>query len=200
MYLIFDTETTGLPIDYKAPHSNTENWPRVVQLAWIVFDSRGRMQSEQSLIVCPKGFEIPSGAERVHGISTAIAKRKGVDIEDVLETLLAALLGSSVLVAHNLQFDAGVLGAEFYRFGVKHPFRGKTKICTMESSTEYCKIPGNFDYKWPSLAELHRKLFRKSLKERHDAGADAAACSKCFFELVRLGVIKVPKSKASGKN
>lgn len=33
MFLIFDTETTGLPADYKAPLTNFENWPRLVQLA-----------------------------------------------------------------------------------------------------------------------------------------------------------------------
>ena len=27
MYLIFDTETTGLPKNFKAPITDTDNWP-----------------------------------------------------------------------------------------------------------------------------------------------------------------------------
>ena len=32
MYLIFDTETTGLPKNWKAPLTDFDNWPRMVQL------------------------------------------------------------------------------------------------------------------------------------------------------------------------
>ena len=35
-YLFFDTETTGLPKNWKAPVTDTENWPRIVQIAWIL--------------------------------------------------------------------------------------------------------------------------------------------------------------------
>lgn len=36
-YLFIDTETTGLPKEYDAPYTDIDNWPRLVQLAWIVF-------------------------------------------------------------------------------------------------------------------------------------------------------------------
>jgi len=35
MYLFFDTETTGLPKNWKAPIEDLNNWPRLVQLAWL---------------------------------------------------------------------------------------------------------------------------------------------------------------------
>jgi DNA polymerase-3 subunit alpha len=35
-YLIFDTETTGVAKDFKAPPSTGDNWPRIVQLAWSI--------------------------------------------------------------------------------------------------------------------------------------------------------------------
>lgn len=28
--LFFDTETTGLPLDYDEPYTNVKNWPRLV--------------------------------------------------------------------------------------------------------------------------------------------------------------------------
>ncbi len=193
MYLIFDTETTGLPDDYNAPHSDIKNWPRMVQLAWETFDIRGRKIRAKSHVIRPDGFKIPMDAEKVHGISTAIANRIGAPVADVLDEFMDALGESSILVAHNLSFDTGILGAEFYRIGTKRPFRNVTHVCTMKEATDYCALPGPYGSKWPKLEELHHKLFRKRVKETHDAGVDTATCAKCFFELKRLGLIRIAK-------
>jgi hypothetical protein len=52
-----------------------------------------------------------------------------------------------------------------------------------------------YGYKWPTLPELHLKLFGKKVKEAHDAAVDVATCSKCFSELRRLGIIRVPRGR-----
>jgi hypothetical protein len=31
------------------------------------------------------------------------------------------------------------------------------------------------------------------MKDAHDAAADVAACSRCFFELKRLGIVHLPQ-------
>jgi DNA polymerase-3 subunit epsilon len=191
MYLIFDTETTGLPASYKEPVSNVDNWPRIVQLAWETYDSRGQKTSAWSSVIRPDGFRIPADAEKIHGISTRDALRTGIAVAKALDEFVEALGGASVVVAHNLSYDGSVLGAELYRLGKRHAFRGKTHVCTKETSTDFCGIPGARGFKWPTLNELHFKLFRKNVKEAHDAAADVATCSKCFFELKRLGVIKL---------
>lgn len=59
MYLFFDTETTGLPKRWNAPVTDLENWPRLVQLAWIMYDDRGNMLESRDVIVKPEGFTIP---------------------------------------------------------------------------------------------------------------------------------------------
>ena len=41
MYLFFDTETTGLPKNWNAPIQNVNNWPRMVQIAWLLYDNNG---------------------------------------------------------------------------------------------------------------------------------------------------------------
>ena len=51
MYLFFDTETTGLPKDWKAPISDLDNWPRLVQIAWSHYDSSGNEISNNSYII-----------------------------------------------------------------------------------------------------------------------------------------------------
>jgi len=193
MFLVFDTETTGLPASWKAPASDVDNWPRVVQVAWEAFDVRGQRILGRSYVVRPDGFTIPKDAEMVHGISTSVARRKGTPVAEVLEAFMEPLADASVLVAHNFRFDANVLGAEFHRAGFRDPLHRRTHICTMEAATEYCALPGPYGFKWPRLPELHFRLFGKRVKEAHDAAADVATCSKCFFELKRLGIVRLPR-------
>ena len=85
MYLIFDTETTGLPRNYNAPISDSENWPRAVQIAWQLHDEKGALLEHKDFLIIPDGYTIPYDAERIHGISTELATEQGVSIHKVFE-------------------------------------------------------------------------------------------------------------------
>jgi DNA polymerase III epsilon subunit-like protein len=190
MYLFFDTETTGLPKNWKAGVEDVNNWPRLVQIAWIFFDAQGNKIASENFIIKPNGFIIPKEAEQVHGISTAFALKEGKDIEMVLDKFYQALGETKFLVAHNISFDEKILGAEFLRVTSDYnPLDKISKICTMKSTSSYCQIPGPRGFKWPNLSELHRKLFNKDFDNAHDALADVEACASCFFELRRRGVL-----------
>jgi DNA polymerase III epsilon subunit-like protein len=189
MYLFFDTETTGLPRNWKAPVSDLDNWPRLVQLAFLFYDSHGNKISGGDFIVKPEGFTIPTQASRVHGISTERALREGHSLLSVLQHFNSLVEQASYLVAHNMSFDEKIVGAEFLRNGMKNSIQTKNKICTMESTTNFCAIHGPYGYKWPKLSELHYKLFKTEFEEAHNAAADITATAKCFWELKRLGVI-----------
>jgi len=199
MYIVFDTETTGLPISYDASPSDVDNWPRVVQVAWEAFDRHGRKTDAQCHIIRPDGFTVPKEAVEIHGISTSIAKRDGVPVARVLRILSKALDDASVVVAHNFKFDAAVLGAEYHRLGKRPQFRRKIQVCTMQTATAYCALPGPYGFKWPKLSELYLELFGKRLKDAHDAAVDVTACSRCFFELKRLSIVHVPKRAPSNR-
>ena len=58
MFLIFDTETTGLPKNFKAPISDTDNWPRCVQIAWQLHDSDGSLIENKDYLIQPDGYDI----------------------------------------------------------------------------------------------------------------------------------------------
>ncbi len=115
MYLIFDTETTGLPHNKTAPITDLENWPRLVQIAWQLHGEKGNLLSQQNYLVKPDGFDIPFKAEQVHGISTKRALEEGQDLNKVLELLLNDLSRTSLVVGHNIEFDINIIGAEFIR-------------------------------------------------------------------------------------
>lgn len=190
MYLFFDTETTGLPRNYNAPITDLSNWPRLVQLAYLLFDEEGKKIAGRDAIVKPVGFTIPDDAARIHGITTDRAQKEGEELQEVLQDFCGVINKAKCLVAHNISFDEKIIGAEFLRSGMPNSIPGKTKICTMQSSTTYCALPGQYGYKWPKLAELHYKLFQKDFEEAHNAAADISATVRCFWELKRLGIIK----------
>ncbi len=190
MYLFFDTETNGLPRNHDAPISDLGNWPRVVQLAWMMTDDTGKELSRGEFIVRPDGFEIPAAAAAIHGITTEIARRKGVPLRRALDPFHASLQAAKLLVAHNFTFDQRVLAAEYFRLGQDHGIFMQTPyVCTMLGTTEFCRLPGGRGgFKWPKLTELHTKLFHTNYESAHDAMADVQACAKCFFELRRHGL------------
>src|SRR5690625_7178173 len=98
---------------------------------------------------------------------------------------------STFVIGHNLDFDLNIMGAEYYRLGRENPLDQKTPIDTKDESTEYCAIPrGRGRYKWPTLAELHDKLFQVGFEEAHNAAADVEATARASLELGRLGVIR----------
>lgn len=188
-HLFFDTETTGVPKDYKAPASNTNNWPRLVQLGWILTDETGNEISSGNEIIKPEGYVIPTDASRVHGITTEVALREGKPLKQVLQSFLKDAEGIKCFVGHNVSFDQKVVGAELYRLGIADTVSTARSLDTMVAATDYCKIPGVYGYKWPKLIELHRKLFGCDFEDAHDAMADITATKKCFFEMKRRGLI-----------
>jgi DNA polymerase-3 subunit epsilon len=189
MYLFFDTETTGIPRNHKAPVTDLGNWPRIVQLAWLLTDTKGNEIASAEFIVKPEGFVIPRDAAKIHGITTEKAQREGVALQAVLAEALANIHRASVLIAHNMQFDEKILGAELLRCGQPNLVESKVRKCTMKASTNYCQIPGQYGYKWPTLQELHGKLFNEPFADAHQALGDVRACSRCYFELKRLKVV-----------
>lgn len=190
MYLFFDTETTGIPKNYNAPINDLNNWPRLVQLAWVIYDENAEKKTGANFIIKPEGFEIPREAANVHGITTEKAIETGRPLIEVLKEFAAAVGGAKLLVAHNMNFDEKIVGAEFLRKNIEHDLFNTVRFCTMQEATDFCQLPGNFGgYKWPRLSELHKKLFNHNFDGAHDALADVNACARCFFELVNRGII-----------
>ncbi|WP_026451278.1 DNA polymerase III subunit alpha [Aequorivita capsosiphonis] len=188
MYLIFDTETTGLPKRFNAPVSDTDNWPRCIQIAWQLHDEMGNLIEHQDYLVQPEGFNIPFDAEKIHGISTELATAEGISLEEVIEKFNTALSKTKFLVGQNVGFDLNIMGAEFFRMGMENPLPNLPVLdtCT-ETTAQLCQIPGGRGgkFKLPTLTELHQYLFNETFGDAHNATADVEATTRCFLELVR---------------
>ena len=191
MYLLFDTETTGLPKNWNAPVHDLNNWPRLVQLAWLLYDRNENLLEEQNIIIKPQYFTIPASATKIHGISTDFALSNGADLHSALTTFSNSIDSVQIIIAHNISFDEKIVGAEFIRTDIPHKLFDKRHVCTMKSSTEFCKIPGPYGLKYPTLSELHFSLFQTHFEESHNALYDVKACARSFFKLKELGIIRL---------
>ncbi len=194
MYLIFDTETTGLPKKWKAPITDTDNWPRCIQIAWQLHNELGQLIESEDYLITPEGFNIPYDAEQIHGISTQLAQEKGLPLLDVLEKFNNALSKTKFVVGQNVGFDLNIMGCEFYRMGIETQLSSLPLLdtCT-EVTAQLCQLPGGRGgkFKLPTLTELHQHLFGKAFGDAHNATADVEATTRCFLELVRKRIFTI---------
>ena len=190
MYLIFDTETTGLPKNWNAPITDVNNWPRCVQIAWQLHEDMGRMISHEDFLIIPENYKIPYDAEQIHGISTDLAIQQGKPLNEVLDLFNQALSKTKFVVGQNLNFDLNIMGCEFHRSNMSTDLNDLPVLDTCTEKTALlCELPGGRygKFKLPTLTELHQKLFNQPFNEAHNATADVEATTRCFLELLRNG-------------
>lgn len=177
-YLVFDTESNGLPITHSARYTETSNWPRITQLAWGVYTESGEELSFDSCLIKPDGWRVPTSDFFVqNNMSTERCELEGVPFAEAFEAFIKDWAECDVLVAHNLSFDKPVIACEAYRYGLKFPKR-IDELCTKLASEPICMIPGyRGKFKWPTLMEAHQYFFGKDFEGAHDAGNDVRACA-----------------------
>lgn len=185
MFLVFDTETTGLPL-WNDP-SDDPRQPHIVDIACSLFDGTGCEVDRFDAIINP-GVEIPDEVAQIHGITTAIAQEQGVSPALALTNFLDLVKRADVLVGHNVSFDIRLIRILAARIaGVKweNPLPA---FCTMRKTTNVCKILGPRarhpqDWKWPTLAEATRHFFNEEHANAHRARPDCDASARIFFHL-----------------
>ncbi len=188
MYLFFDTETNGLPKKWDARVHDLDNWPRLVQIAWSHYSEDGRKLAEHCYIIKPEGFTISEETAKINRITQERAEKEGVSLAFALQMFAFTMKETKYLVAHNISFDKSVVGSEMIRAGFEgeyEKFKNIERICTMQSTTKFCKIPGKYGFKWPTLAELFEKLNPGEAvsEDLHDALEDVNVMVDCFFKL-----------------
>ncbi len=190
MFLVFDTETTGLPKRHNAPWTETDNWPRCVQIAWQLHNDDGSLLEHADFLIRPDGFNVPYEAEQIHGISNELASLRGVNLRDALDQFQKAVDQADFVTGHNVGFDISVVRCELFRCGIDSTLESKMVLdtCTRQTA-DLCKLPGGRGggYKYPTLSELHTLLFDQSFQDAHNATADVEASARCVVELIRLG-------------
>jgi DNA polymerase III epsilon subunit-like protein len=189
MHLVIDTETTGLtPLSFVTER-NYKQWPRMVQLAWGLV-GEGSIEMEHTAIIRPIGYQIPYNAICIHGITQARASEEGEDLRLQLETLNNVMQQADTIVAHNLNFDIGIIQSEAMRIGYPMTFPEKRR-CTAFMGQAYLRKDKKIRLAdFPTLSELHKLLMGCDYEPKHDAQSDVIACAHVYEQLRRLGYAK----------
>jgi DNA polymerase III epsilon subunit-like protein len=192
--LIFDTETTGLPTERNASIMDVNKWPHIIQLSYILYDSETQelLEIKDDLIKIPLDVEITPGSEAIHHISRVLCQANGIEISSAINCFHKALTEADLIVGHNISFDKRMIMVECNRLKKYQQFTingiRKQEWCTMKKGSDLCKIEvtsptGESYYKYPTLSELHFKLFDALPKGTHNALADILICLRCYIKM-----------------
>jgi len=204
--LVFDTETTGLPIGKNPSITETTKWPYIVQLSYVVYDTEINDIdcSYNEVLKLPDGIEISEESIKFHNITKEINQNIGINRKHALENFNLELQNVDIVVGHNISFDKRVIMVECIRNNVQQRFnyRGNKidEYCTMKNSVNICKIEkttfnGDKYFKYPTLSELYRTLFNEEPKNVHNSFVDVLVCLRCYcmnvynIDLIKKGII-----------
>ena len=192
MYLFFDVSAIGKPKSWRAPLNDPFNWPRMMHLSWLLYNEERELIDSADDIIQPQGFSIPIEAEQKHQVTDTEAREKGVPVKEALLRFKEAVNKAEYVIAHNMKFQEAVVTCEFARKSLAHTLGASEKYCLMQEATWYCKLPGpGGRYKWPSLQEIHAKVFNTRFTNAGNALGDVSACVVCFFALLDLKAIEL---------
>ena len=188
VYLFLDTETTGLPKKRNADPMDFDNWPYVVEIAWLLTDEFGLQVSGDKYIV-KQNVKIPQEAIRVHHITNEDMNSKGVSPKVVYREFIEAVANCDYIIAHNIDFDLPILQCELYRNGFNVSLYEKKHFCTMKAGKDFCySFDANGRPKNPKLVELFSSLYFNvsslPIKGTHSALADTLMTYRCFMKMM----------------
>jgi DNA polymerase-3 subunit epsilon len=196
MYLIYDTETSGLPAWNQ--RSNDPCQPHIVQAAMLLVGDDGRERSSAALIVRPEGWIISPEMTAIHGISHERAMDEGVPEGQVTDLYVALQATAALRVAHNEHFDRRIMRIAMLRAGISRPeverIEARPSFCTCNASTRIVKLPPSpamlaKNMRWsktPKLAECYAFFFDEEMADAHTALGDARACNRVYGALKAL--------------
>jgi DNA polymerase III epsilon subunit-like protein len=203
--LVFDTETTGLPTSKILNPEVFELWPYIIQFSYIMYDTDKCKIIKQfdKIIRLPDGIMVSTGSLQIHGINNEKSRSCGVALNVVLEEFYEDIKAVDVLVGHNVSFDTNMVKIELLRLiedkiytdeqirlckDILYQFTYISKFrCTMNETKDLVNIltknkRGETYVKFPTLAELYKKLYGGVPKHLHNSLHDVLITLICFVK------------------
>lgn len=189
-YILFlDTETSDLPKKWDKKYSDLQNWPHVLQIAWVIFDTDFNEVKRTNKYIYEPLILISRESEKVHGLTPHFLREHGENKKIVLRKLAHDLKKyNPLIVGHFLSFDIQVICAEFLRSKLPIPFEKLRYFCTLWHSKQYVRNPNRV---YLNLALLHETLFTAIPQNLHHAENDVDVTAKCYLEMTRRNELSV---------
>ncbi|UKT65759.1 3'-5' exonuclease [Pedobacter mucosus] len=181
-FLVIDTETSGLPKSWTAPYSKENNWPHILQIAWIIYNELGIEVKRENHYFRNNDIVIDKNSFKIHGITKEYLKSHGVEKDKIMMILNSDLIKyQPIIVGHFIELDYHMLNVEFYRIGKNDILKNYQFFCTMKASAPYVYNPTVSQLK---LNQFYAELFSEEPANLHNALSDAINTAKIFFHLL----------------
>ena len=186
-FLVIDTETSGLPKKWEVSYATENNWPHVLQIAWIIYDCNGQQVKHENHYLKPGNFNITKASIKVHKLTRDFLLENGEDRLSVFKKFESDVLTyKPLVVAHFAELDFCMVGAEYYRLNLPNPLKNTPLFCTLKASAPYVKNPA---FKFLKLNIFYKTLFKKRPENLHNALVDAELTAEIFFYLLKKGEV-----------
>ena len=197
--LIFDSETTGLPLWDKP--SEDPGQPHLCQFTAAAFDDQTREEYDYvDMLIKPDGWVIPPELTKIHGISHERALAEGEPEINAARQFYRMAKAADRVSGYNIEFDLRIMRIAMKRAGISEPdldvfsaMIKEKKHDVMRLCTPICKLPptpkmmatGRKSFKNPTLAEAVKGVLGEEMPDAHDARADVMATQRLYWHLVK---------------
>lgn len=192
--LLFDTETTGIPLYGSAHRADAIYQPRLCSLGVILIEDGGEIISVGHWLVRPENWPLtdPTFQEnmeqariKAHGLTFERLMDEGLPIQHVHEEWQRHYIHADTVGGFNLWFDHKIARGEWRRLGDDIPFRHKEGIEIMRLAAPLCGKNVRV-----SLKDACKILLGRDREGAHHAGQDVADTHEIYKLLWKKGLIK----------
>lgn len=155
--IVFDTETTGLPLHPSAPD---ERQPRIIEFACVLLDDDNAVIDEYETLIFP-GCKLPAEITKITGITDDDLRGQPIWVA-VMDEIKRRFAAADRMVAHNLPFDTRLVQMELDRHGIKRWPWPQHQVCTVQEWYEH------YGYR-PKLINLYEDLTGEPFEQKHRA-------------------------------
>lgn len=186
---VLDTETTGVD----------PSTARVVSCTIALLTGGGEVAERYDWLLDP-GVEIPSAAARVHGITTEVARKSGVEAAVGIDQIVAQLANLTErgypVVVYNAPYDLTILRAESARHGVQWLSDRSPAVEPVVVDPLIIDKEVDRYRKGKRTLEVVSQHYGVELGAAHDAGEDAIAAGRVAQAIARRYSSALPEDAA----
>ena len=183
--IMFDTETTGLLLPEGAP---LENQPQIIEFAAIAMDQHFK-EIDRLEFMCNPEKPLPPIITKITGITDNDLMTK-LPFKHFADDVLKFWQGVDYVIAHNVNYDMGMLNNELKRLGLEESLpKPKQCICTVQETY-------HIHNRRLKLSQAYKHFTGKEPEIAHRAMGDVETLKELVIQLIQKDILCLSTSNA----
>ena len=198
-YLIFDTETNGVPLNEKyrsVSYLNEYGWSkcRMLSIAWLVVDENFKILTSYHTLIKNPNIRNTVSAQAINKIEDEYRNSTGISFEEMMQRFYKDVLDCPYIVSHGSDFDFNLLMSECIKYEVNtDPLKNKIILNTKQNLWKE-----NYKQRLSDLITLDEKMYPEIMTlEPHNALYDCYLCLELLKIRLNVNVHNTPVVGAS---